>query len=86
MKYWYEVITSECVDIDFQEVFDFIMKESGLTDMDDLYYEFLDNMVYYITSIYKYTESTLVDEDNDYFFEEVQKGWEKFLEKEFDYK
>ena len=86
MKYWYEVITSECVDIDFQEVFDFIMKESGLTDMDDLYYEFLDNMVYYITSIYKYTESTLVDEDNDYFFEEVQKGWEKFLEKEYDYK
>ena len=43
-------------------------------------------MVYYITSIYKYTESTLVDEDNDYFFEEVQKGWEKFLEKEYDYK
>lgn len=86
MKYWYEVITSECVDIDFQEVFDFIMKESGLTDMDDLYYEFLDNMVYYITSIYKYTENTLVDEDNDYFFEEVQKGWEKFLEKEYDYK
>ena len=48
MKYWYEVITFEYVDIDFQEIFDFIMKESGLTDMDDLYYEFLDNMGWYV--------------------------------------
>ena len=29
MKYWYEVITLEFVDIDFQEVFDFIKKESN---------------------------------------------------------
>ena len=87
MKYWYEVITVESVDIDFQEVFDFIKKESGSTDMDELYYEFLDNMVYYITSIYKYTESTLVDDgNNEFFFDEVQKGWDKFLEEKYDYK
>lgn len=87
MKYWYEVITLKFVDIDFQEVFDFIKKESNITDIDELYYEFIDNMAHYITSIYKYTESTLVDDgDNDNFFDEVQKGWEKFLEEKYDYK
>lgn len=86
MKYWYEVITLEFVDIDFQEVFDFIKKESNITDIDELYYEFIDNMGYYIRSIYKYTEDTLVSEDNDNFFDEVQKGWEKFLEEKYNYK
>ena len=86
MKYWYEVITSECVNIDFQEVFDFIKKESNLTDIDDLYYEFIDNMGYYIRSIYKHTDESLVSEDNDNFFDEVKKGWEEFLEKEYGYK
>jgi hypothetical protein len=86
MKYWYEVITLEFVDIDFQEVFDFIKKESNLTDIDDLYYEFIDNMGYYIRSIYKHTDENLVSEDNDNFFDEVQKGWEKFLEEKYDYK
>ena len=30
-RYWYEVITTEFVDIDFQEIFDFVKKESKLT-------------------------------------------------------
>ena len=43
-------------------------------------------MDYYIRSIYKHTDENLVSEDNDNFFDEVQKGWEKFLEEKYDYK
>ena len=85
MKYWYEVRTSECVDIDFQEVFDFIKKEEQLTELYDIYIRFIDNMGYYIRSIYEHTDDNLVNEDNDCFFDEVQEGWEKFLEKEYDF-
>lgn len=86
MKYWYEVITTEFVDIDFQEVFDFIKKEEQLSELYDIYVEFIDNMGYYIRSIYKHTDDDLVNGDNDNFFDEVQKGWEKFLEEKYDYK
>ena len=84
-RYWYEVITTEFVDIDFQEIFDFVKKEYKLTDIDDIYYEFLDSMGYYIRSIYSRTDD-LVDEDNDYFFQEVEKDWYEFLEEKYDYK
>ena len=86
MKYWYEVITTEFVDIDFQEVFDFIKKEEQLSELYDIYVEFIENMGYYIRSIYKHTDDDLVNGDNDNFFDEVQKGWEKFLEEKYDYK
>ena len=86
MKYWYEVVTLEFVDIDFQEVFDFIKEKEQLTELYDIYIEFLDNMDYYIRSIYKHTDDSLVSEDNSNFFDEVQKGWEEFLEKEYNYK
>ena len=86
MKYWYEVVTLEFVDIDFQEVFDFIKEKEQLTELYDIYIEFLDNMDYYIRSIYKHTDDSLVGEDNSNFFDEVQKGWEEFLEKEYNYK
>ena len=51
-RYWYEVVNFEFVDIDFQEIFDFIKKESKLTDLDSIYNEFIDNMGYYIRSVY----------------------------------
>ena len=86
MKYWYEVITLEFVDIDFQEVFDFIKKEEQLSELYDIYVEFIDNMGYYIRSIYKHTDENLVDGDNDCFFNEVQEGWDKFLEEKYNYK
>jgi hypothetical protein len=86
MKYWYEVVTFEFVDIDFQEIYDFIRKEEPqFTDLCDIYLEFIDNIGYYIRSIYANTED-LDDEYNEHFFKEVQKGWEEFLEEEFGYK
>jgi len=85
-RYWYEVTISKCVDIDFQKIFDFVKKESKSTDIDSIYIQFLDNMGYYIRSVYNETDNDLIDEDNDCFFDEVQEGWEEFLEKEYDYK
>lgn len=84
-RYWYEVITTEFVDIDFQEIFDFVKKESKLTDIDSIYNEFIDNMGYYIRSVYSRTDD-LVDEDNYYFFQEVEKDWGDFLEEKYGYK
>lgn len=86
MKYWYEVVTFEFVDIDFQEIYDFIKEEEPqFTDLCDIYLEFVDNMEYYIKSVYTNTDD--LESDNNYnFFNEVQKGWEEFLEEEFGYK
>ena len=84
-RYWYEVITTEFVDIDFQEIFDFIKKESNLTDIDRIYNEFIDNMGYYIRSVYSSTDD-LVDEDNGYFFQEIENDWGDFLEEKYGYK
>ena len=84
-RYWYEVITTEFVDIDFQEIFDFVKKESKLTDIDSIYNEFIDNMGYYIRSVYSRADD-LVDEDNDYFFQEVENDWGDFLEEKYGYK
>lgn len=86
MKYWYEVATFEYVDIDFQEIYDFIRaEEPQFTDLCDIYLEFIDNMEYYIKSVYTNTDD--LESDNNYnFFNEVQKGWEEFLEEEFGYK
>ena len=84
-RYWYEVITTEFVDIDFQEIFDFIKKESKLTDIDSIYNEFIDNMGYYIRSVYSSTDD-LVDEDNGYFFQEIENDWGDFLEEKYGYK
>lgn len=85
MKYWYEVVTFEFVDIDFQEIYDFIKEEEPqFTDLCDIYLEFIDNMEYYIKSVYNAED--LEGEDNEDFLKEVQKGWEEFLEEEFGYK
>ena len=85
MKYWYEVTTFEFVDIDFQEIYDFIKEEEPqFTDLCDIYLEFIDNMEYYIKSVYNAED--LAGEDNENFLKEVQKGWEEFLEEEFGYK
>ena len=84
-RYWYEVITTEFVDIDFQEIFDFVKKESKLTDIDSIYNEFIDNMGYYIRSVYSKTDD-LVDEDNDCFFQEIENDWGDFLEEKYGYK
>lgn len=86
MQYWYEVVALEFVDIDFQEIYDFIRKEEPqFTDLCDIYLEFVDNMEYYIKSVYTNTDD--LESDNNYnFFNEVQKGWEEFLEEEFGYK
>lgn len=86
MKYWYKVVTFEFVDIDFQEIYDFIKKEEPqFTDLYDIYLEFIDNIEYYIKSVYKNIDD-LESDDNDNFFNEVQKGWEEFLEEKFGYK
>lgn len=86
MQYWYEVVTLEFVDIDFQEIYDFIRKEEPqFTDLCDIYLEFIDNIEYYIKAIYKNTDD-LEGEDNENFLKEVQRGWEEFLEEKFGYK
>lgn len=84
-RYWYEVITTEFVDIDFQEIFDFVKKESKFTDIDSIYNEFINNMGYYIRSVYSKTDD-LVDEDNDYFFQAIENDWEDFLKEKYGYK
>ena len=55
MIFWYEVITSKDIDIDFDRIYTFVSEElenSGKNnDLEDIYNEFVDNVCYYVRSV-----------------------------------
>lgn len=85
MKFYYQVIGTECVDIDFKELFTYISNVISEDDkgpiIETIYYEFLDNMDFYIKEIYPCQD--LYDDDNEQFYEDVQDAWEDFLKEEY---
>jgi len=52
MKFWYDVIESHCIDIDFQEVYNYIRDHVlNMNNHYDIYLEFIDNCSYYLGNI-----------------------------------
>lgn len=82
MKFWYEVIKSHCIDVDFQKVYEYIHEnEPRMVTPYDVYLEFIDNFDYYLDKIYGIED--FVAEDNDHVIQELIDSWEAWLEEEF---
>ena len=82
MKFWYEVIETHCVEIDFQEVYDYIHdNEPDMSNNYDIYLEFIDNYFYYLDKLYKLED--FVGENNDHAVQELIDSWETWLEETF---
>lgn len=82
MKFWYEIIESRCIDVDFQKVYDYIRdNESNINNHYDVYLEFINNYSYYLDKLYKLED--FVEEDNDHAVQELINSWKDWLEEEF---
>lgn len=82
MDFWYDVITSEKIKIDFQEIFDEVRKqnpdETSISEIDN---EFCDNIVYYLQKLYKCPD--LIEEDNEYPILHLIDKWQDWLEEKY---
>ena len=81
MDFWYEVITSEKINVDFQEIFDSCreeIEEDSVSRIDD---EFCDNTIYYLQKLYKCPD--LIEEDNENQLNLLIDEWQDWLEDKF---
>lgn len=82
MKFWYDVIESHCIDIDFQEVYNYICDHApNMNNHYDIYLEFIDYCSHYLYELYKLKD--FVKEDNDHAIAELIDSWENWLEETF---
>lgn len=82
MKFYYDIIETRCVEINFQEIYNYIHdNEPDINNRYDIYLEFVDNFDYYLEKIYKIDD--LVCENNDYAIQELIDSWGDWLEETF---
>lgn len=82
MKFWYDVIESHCIDIDFQEVYNYISDHVlNMNNHYDIYLEFIDNCSYYLGDLYKLED--FVEENNEYAILKLIDSWENWLKETF---
>ena len=82
MDFWYQVISSEKITVDFQEIFDEIREqnpdETSVSRIDD---EFCDNTLYYLQGLYNCQD--LNEEDNEHQLDELINQWQDWLEEKY---
>ena len=81
MKFYYDVIETHCVEIDFQKIYECVMNDPYVHTPYDAYLEFMDNVDHYLEKIYKIDD--LVCENNDYAIQELIDSWGDWLEETF---
>lgn len=81
MKFWYEVIESHYIDIDFQKIYDYIKSDDPDIEIIDVYNTFIDNVSFYLRSIYECED--LEEEDNEYNINELIDSWGDWFDKTF---
>ena len=81
MKFYYNVIETHCVEIDFQKIYEHIMNDPYVHTRYDAYLEFIDNSDHYLEKIYNIDD--LVYENNEYAIQELIDSWESWLEETF---
>jgi hypothetical protein len=81
MNFNYDVTISRSINIDFQDIFDYIKSEDPDAQIESIYYDFLDNTSMYLRSIYKCED---LDEDtNEYEITDLTEKWEYWLNEIF---
>lgn len=82
--FWYRIITEDCMQIDFSEVYKIIKEEleSEATN-DDIFWEFADNVEYYLQNELGYRD--FWEDNNEYISCLVVDGFCKYLKENFNY-
>lgn len=80
MEFWYDVIESYRLYIDFQEIYDYIESE-GVFDTEDIYASFYENVGFYLRSIYGCED--FYEDDNELQIEELLLSWNKWFDNKF---
>lgn len=81
MKFYYDVIETHCVEIDFQKIYNYIKSDDPDIKIIDVYNTFIDNVTFYLKSIYGCED--LEEEDNEYSINELIDSWGDWLDKIF---
>lgn len=81
MDFNYNVIENRNIEIDFQDIFDYIKSEDSNLTTAEIYYTFLDDIAGYLRSIYKCED---LDEDtNEYEIIDLAENWRYWLNEIF---
>lgn len=80
MEFWYDVIESYRLYIDFQEIYDYIESES-ISEVSDIYNAFCENVGFYLRSIYGCED--FYEDDNEYNVETLTLAWYKWFNNKF---
>lgn len=82
MKFYYDIIETKMIDVDFQKIYDFIKNEDFYNStLEEIYDSFVDNVGYCLRSIYDCDD--LMTWDNEENIHELIVGWENWLESTF---
>ena len=81
MKFWYKIVTFGFVDIDFQEIYNYIKSDNPDIKTYDVYNTFIDNVTFYLRSIYGCED--LEEDDNEHNINELIDSWGDWLEETF---
>lgn len=81
MKFWYRIVTLEFVDIDFQEIYNYIKSDDPDIKTSEVYYTFIDNVAFYLRSIYGCED--LEEDDNDHAIQELIDSWGDWFDEKF---
>lgn len=77
MKYDFTLKTSFVVDIDFEQIYEYIKDTTELSDNQEIYYTFNDNIYYYLEELYSVVIQEL--EENEYTLDNIVDDWYNWL-------
>lgn len=82
--FWYQIISEDCMQIDFSEVYK-IIKEDLEPDAscDDIYWEFANHIEYYLQNELGYND--FYEDDNEFVSIEIADEFQKYLKENFGY-
>ena len=82
MKFWYNVMEVESIDINFQEVYDYITKNvEGELSPEEVCESFSDQIEHYLNEIYEVSE--LLEYYNDHVLEDIIDNFVNWVEETF---
>lgn len=77
MKYDFTLKTSFVVDIDFEQIYEYIKDTTELSDNQEIYNTFNDNIYYYLEELYSVVIQEL--EENEYTIDNIVDDWYNWL-------
>ena len=77
MKYDFTLKTSFVIDIDFEQIYEYIKDTTKSSDNQEIYNNFNDNVYYYLEELYSVVIQEL--EENEYTIDNIMDDWYNWL-------